>query len=104
MGSPWTIAEEKHGSSYQLAEQRKTSTARGEEWETEPFSPQLNTGAVGSSLGGHGRAGVSVPGKTEIVAPFSVPSGLIDSLVLHSNGSVMFHVDSTPLSVPSPRP
>lgn len=62
--------------SYQLAEQRKTSTVGGKKWETEPFSPQLNRGAVGSSLRGRGGAGVSVPGKTEIVAPFSVPSGL----------------------------
>lgn len=96
MGSLWTIAEEKHGMSYQLAEKRKTSTAGGEEWETEPFSPQLNRGDVGSSLGGQGRAGVSLHGKTEMVAPFSVPSGPIDSLVLQ--GLLYFMLFHTSLS------
>lgn len=88
--------------SYQLAEKRKTSTAGGEEWETEPFSPQLNRGDVGSSLGGQGRAGVSLHGKTEMVAPFSVPSGPIDSLVLQGLLYFMLipHLSQCPLQDP----
>lgn len=55
---------------------------------------QLNGAAGRSRLEG------SVPGKTQTLAPFSVPSGLIGSLVLHPNVSVVSHVDSTPRSVP----
>lgn len=62
--------------------------------------------SCGEQLGGQDRDVVSVPGETQILPPSSVPSGLIDSLVLHSNASVVFHVESTntPRSVPSASP
>ena len=61
---------------------------------------------MGSRLEGQGRTGVSVPQKTQVLTPFSVPSGRIDSLALHFNVSAVHPVDSTntPLSTPSPSP
>ena len=49
---------------------------------------------MGSRFGGQGIAGVSVPWKTQVLAPFSVPFTLIDSLVLLFNMSAVYPVDS----------
>lgn len=53
---------------------------------------------MGSRFTGQGRAGVSVPWKTQVLAPFSVPSSLIDSLVLHFNVSAVYPVDSASIT------
>lgn len=49
---------------------------------------------MGSRFGGQGRAEVSVPWKTQALAPFSVPSSLLDPLVLHFNVSAVYLIDS----------
>ena len=57
---------------------------------------------MGSRFGGQGRAGVSVPWKTQALAPFSVSCSLLDPLVLHFNVSAVYPVDSASITTQHP--
>lgn len=101
MGGRWTFAGGKHSTGCLLAEQRQ---GHGRQSGDQSHFPQMNGGAAGSGLRGQSRAGVSVLGKAQILAPFSFPSSLSDPLVLLLTCLFAFHVDSTQLPVPSLSP